>query len=126
MYKPVREVACWSLCLCWYMGKVVFRVGNELMLCPFACGPFLHGKVFVMLVKVASDRADEVVICKQCPVLLVVTSAVEQLNAPGEEAEPLPVALKYEDAYQYQNIFGPLMKLEAGGRSGHSGFLPPH
>lgn len=40
--------------------------------------------------------------------------AVEELSAPGVEDEPLPVALKYEDAYQYQNIFGPLMKLEAG------------
>jgi hypothetical protein len=41
-------------------------------------------------------------------------AAVEQLSAPSEEDEPLPVALRYEDAYQYQNIFGPLMKLEAG------------
>lgn len=27
--------------------------------------------------------------------------------------EPQPVILRYEDAYQYQNIFGPLVKIEA-------------
>ena len=27
--------------------------------------------------------------------------------------EPQPVALVYEDAYQYQNVFGPLVQLEA-------------
>lgn len=26
---------------------------------------------------------------------------------------PLPPCLRYEDAYQYQNIFGPLVKMEA-------------
>ena len=29
------------------------------------------------------------------------------------EDEPCPVALRYEDAYAFQNIFGPLIKLEA-------------
>ena len=27
--------------------------------------------------------------------------------------EPTPVMMRYEDAYQYQNIMGPLVKLEA-------------
>ncbi|KAJ3192643.1 hypothetical protein HK101_006195 [Irineochytrium annulatum] len=31
----------------------------------------------------------------------------------GEEDEPIPVLLRYEDAYQYQNIFAPLVALEA-------------
>jgi regulator of nonsense transcripts 1 len=30
-----------------------------------------------------------------------------------EEEAPFPVALRYEDAYQYQNLFGPLVQLEA-------------
>jgi regulator of nonsense transcripts 1 len=30
-----------------------------------------------------------------------------------EEDEPQPVALRYADAYQYQNIFAPLLKMEA-------------
>ena len=29
------------------------------------------------------------------------------------EEEPFPVALRYEDAYQHQNLFGPLLQLEA-------------
>ena len=38
----------------------------------------------------------------------------EDLERPGgEDDEPQPVALRYEDAYQYQNVFGPLVKLEA-------------
>ncbi|KAL4855832.1 Regulator of nonsense transcripts 1 [Chlorella vulgaris] len=41
------------------------------------------------------------------------TASVEELNQPGKEEEPCPVALRYDDAYQYQNIFGPLIKLEA-------------
>ncbi|KAJ3110729.1 ATP-dependent helicase NAM7 [Phlyctochytrium bullatum] len=31
----------------------------------------------------------------------------------GEQDEPTPVMLRYEDAYQYQNIFAPLVALEA-------------
>jgi regulator of nonsense transcripts 1 len=38
---------------------------------------------------------------------------LEDLNAPGADDEPNPVLLQYEDAYQYQNTFGPLVKLEA-------------
>lgn len=38
----------------------------------------------------------------------------EDLERPGgQDDEPQPVALRYEDAYQYQNVFGPLVKLEA-------------
>ena len=38
---------------------------------------------------------------------------VLDLERPGNEDEPQPVQLRYEDAYQYQNVFGPLVKLEA-------------
>ncbi|MCO5565193.1 hypothetical protein L7F22_018866 [Adiantum nelumboides] len=31
----------------------------------------------------------------------------------GVDEEPQPILLTYEDAYQYQNIFGPLVKVEA-------------
>lgn len=38
---------------------------------------------------------------------------LEDLEKPGVDEEPQQVMLRYEDAYQYQNIFGPLVKLEA-------------
>ncbi|CAI5470708.1 unnamed protein product [Closterium sp. Yama58-4] len=41
------------------------------------------------------------------------TASLDDLDKPGVDDEPQPVALKYEDAYQYQNVFGPLVKLEA-------------
>jgi len=41
------------------------------------------------------------------------SASLEDLEKPGVDNEPQPVLLKYEDAYQYQNIFGPLVKLEA-------------
>ncbi|EMC99325.1 hypothetical protein BAUCODRAFT_399389 [Baudoinia panamericana UAMH 10762] len=31
----------------------------------------------------------------------------------GMDDEPAPVLLRYDDAYQYQNVFGPLVKIEA-------------
>jgi regulator of nonsense transcripts 1 len=31
----------------------------------------------------------------------------------GADDEPAPVLLRYDDAYQYQNVFGPLVKIEA-------------
>lgn len=37
----------------------------------------------------------------------------EDLERPGIDEEPNQVLLRYEDAYQYQNIFGPLVKMEA-------------
>eukprot|EP00897_Mesotaenium_endlicherianum_P000723 jgi/Mesen1/10651/ME000009S10446 len=40
-------------------------------------------------------------------------ATLEDLEKPGVDNEPQPVALRYEDAYQYQNVFGPLVKLEA-------------
>lgn len=40
-------------------------------------------------------------------------ASLEDLEKPGVDEEPQHVLLRYEDAYQYQNIFGPLVKLEA-------------
>ncbi|KAL5197748.1 hypothetical protein ABZP36_001260 [Zizania latifolia] len=40
-------------------------------------------------------------------------ASLEDLEKPGVDDEPQQVALKYEDAYQYQNVFAPLIKLEA-------------
>ncbi|KAG5439840.1 hypothetical protein PCANB_000122 [Pneumocystis canis] len=40
-------------------------------------------------------------------------ATLQDLEKPGIDDEPVPVLLKYEDAYQYQNIFGPLVKIEA-------------
>ncbi|KAL3998575.1 hypothetical protein ACH3XW_15610 [Acanthocheilonema viteae] len=37
----------------------------------------------------------------------------EDLERPGMDEEPDHVQLKYEDAYQYKRIFGPLVKAEA-------------
>ncbi|OCT45491.1 Regulator of nonsense transcripts 1 like protein [Cladophialophora carrionii] len=34
-------------------------------------------------------------------------------KAANIDDEPAPVMLRYEDAYQYQNVFGPLVKIEA-------------
>lgn len=38
---------------------------------------------------------------------------MEDLEKPGVDTEPESVLLRYEDAYQYQRIFQPLVKLEA-------------
>ncbi|KAI7742476.1 hypothetical protein M8C21_007637, partial [Ambrosia artemisiifolia] len=40
-------------------------------------------------------------------------ATLEDLEKPGVDDEPQPVAIKYEDAYQYQNVFSPRIKLEA-------------
>ncbi|KAI9495491.1 RNA helicase-domain-containing protein [Zychaea mexicana] len=40
-------------------------------------------------------------------------ATLEDLEKPGVDDEPHPVLLRYEDAYQYQNILGPLVKMEA-------------
>ncbi|RGB37792.1 P-loop containing nucleoside triphosphate hydrolase protein [Rhizophagus diaphanus] len=40
-------------------------------------------------------------------------ATLEDLEKPGIDDEPQPVLLRYDDAYQYQNIFGPLVKMEA-------------
>jgi regulator of nonsense transcripts 1 len=34
-------------------------------------------------------------------------------KAAGIDDDPAPVLLKYDDAYQYQNVFGPLVKIES-------------
>ncbi|KAI5420524.1 ATP-dependent helicase NAM7 [Lathyrus oleraceus] len=39
-------------------------------------------------------------------------ASFEDLERPGVDDEPQSVALKYEDAYQCQNVFAPLIKLE--------------
>ncbi|KAJ3102818.1 ATP-dependent helicase NAM7 [Phlyctochytrium planicorne] len=43
------------------------------------------------------------------------SASVDDLErgALGEEDEPVPVMMRYEDAYQYQNVFAPLVALEA-------------
>lgn len=38
---------------------------------------------------------------------------MEDLDKPGVDDEPQHIEIRYEDAYQYQNIFGPLVKIEA-------------
>ncbi|PAA59120.1 hypothetical protein BOX15_Mlig025056g3 [Macrostomum lignano] len=40
-------------------------------------------------------------------------ATLEDLEKPGVDEEPNRVTLRYQDAYQYQNILGPLVKLEA-------------
>ncbi|GAA5978371.1 hypothetical protein JCM10908_004330 [Rhodotorula pacifica] len=40
-------------------------------------------------------------------------ATLEDLEKLGVDDEPQPILLRYEDAYQYQNIFGPLVKIEA-------------
>ncbi|CAH1637348.1 unnamed protein product [Spodoptera littoralis] len=42
-----------------------------------------------------------------------VDATFQDLEKPGVDEEPHQVLLRYEDGYQYQNIFGPLVKLEA-------------
>lgn len=38
---------------------------------------------------------------------------LDDLEKPGIDEEPQPILLRYGDAYQYQHILGPLVKLEA-------------
>ncbi len=40
-------------------------------------------------------------------------ATLDDLNAPGVDNEPSPVQSRYEDAYNYQNIYGPLVNMEA-------------
>lgn len=40
-------------------------------------------------------------------------ATLEDLEKPGVDDEPQSIMVHYEDAYQYQNIFGPLVKIEA-------------
>ena len=48
-----------------------------------------------------------------CSDKVLCVATLEDLEKPGVDEEPQHVLLRYEDAYQYQNIFGPLVKLEA-------------
>ena len=41
------------------------------------------------------------------------TATIEDLDAPGVDDELPPTLLRYDDAYQYHNIFAPLVKAEA-------------
>lgn len=41
------------------------------------------------------------------------TAKLEDLDRPGVDDDPMEVMLQYEDGYHYQNVFGPLVKLEA-------------
>ena len=38
---------------------------------------------------------------------------IDKVEILAEDEDAQPVALRYADAYQYQNIFGPLIKMEA-------------
>jgi regulator of nonsense transcripts 1 len=40
-------------------------------------------------------------------------ATLEDLQRPGFDEEPERVLLHYDDAYHYQNIFGPLVKIES-------------
>jgi len=40
-------------------------------------------------------------------------ACLEDIDQPGVDEEPAGVTAQYDDAYQYQNIFGPLVKYEA-------------
>lgn len=40
-------------------------------------------------------------------------ATLQDLDKPGVDDEPVPAPLRYEDAYHYQNIFGPLVNMEA-------------
>lgn len=42
-----------------------------------------------------------------------VVATFEDLEKPGVDIEPSQVQLRYDDGYQYRNIFGPLVDLEA-------------
>lgn len=41
------------------------------------------------------------------------TATIGDVDRPGVDDEASPVALRYDDAYHYQNIFAPLVKIEA-------------
>jgi regulator of nonsense transcripts 1 len=40
-------------------------------------------------------------------------ATIDDIDGPGADEDPLDVLLRYEDAFHYQNVFGPLVKLEA-------------
>ncbi|TRY66918.1 hypothetical protein TCAL_04359 [Tigriopus californicus] len=84
--------------------------------------PLIHDRSFLSwLVKVPSDaeqlRARQISATQMNKLEDMWKDNVEadfvDLEAPGRDDEPAQVLLRYEDGYQYQNIFGPLVKLEA-------------
>lgn len=42
-----------------------------------------------------------------------IDATFQDLEKPGIDTEPAQVLLRYEDGYQYQKVFGPLVRLEA-------------
>ncbi len=40
-------------------------------------------------------------------------ATLEDLEKPGVDDEPELIPIKFDDAYHYQNVFGPLVKMEA-------------
>jgi regulator of nonsense transcripts 1 len=40
------------------------------------------------------------------------SATLEDLEKPGVDDEPQHIMVQYEDTYQYQNIFGPLVKIK--------------
>ena len=68
---------------------------------PFVCPPLFSSFLSSLLPSSISSRQENP------------TATLEDLEKPGVDEEPQHVLLRYEDAYQYQNIFGPLVKLEA-------------
>lgn len=40
-------------------------------------------------------------------------ATINDLDKTGPDEDPVPVLLRYEDAYEYQRCFGPLVKIEA-------------
>eukprot|EP00095_Tigriopus_kingsejongensis_P011513 maker-scaffold33_size549341-snap-gene-0.19 protein:Tk11513 transcript:maker-scaffold33_size549341-snap-gene-0.19-mRNA-1 annotation:"regulator of nonsense transcripts" len=84
--------------------------------------PLIHDRSFLSwLVKVPSDpeqlRARQISATQMNKLEDMWKDNMEadflDLEAPGRDDEPAQVLLRYEDGYQYQNIFGPLVKLEA-------------
>uniref|UniRef100_A0AAY5KMF3 Upf1 domain-containing protein n=1 Tax=Esox lucius TaxID=8010 RepID=A0AAY5KMF3_ESOLU len=80
--------------------------------------PLIQDRCFLSwLVKIPSEqeqlRANGFHLSGSVTLLENPTATLEDLEKPGVDEEPQHVLLRYEDAYQYQNIFGPLVKLEA-------------
>ncbi|XP_028967713.1 regulator of nonsense transcripts 1 [Galendromus occidentalis] len=84
--------------------------------------PLIHDRSFLTwLVKAPSDdeqRRARQITAQQMGKLEElwkenVDATFQDLERPGVDEEPQQVLLRYEDGYQYQNIFGPLVKMEA-------------
>ncbi|MCO5598802.1 hypothetical protein L7F22_052901 [Adiantum nelumboides] len=84
--------------------------------------PLIHDRCFLnWLVKTPTDAEQ----ARARPITLRQMNRLEELwkdnekatlddvDKPGVDEEPPAILLRYDDAYQYQNIFGPLVKVEA-------------